>query len=72
MLWLYMNIKKHRAEENKKFENAVKMLCTFINPEAAKKVFSDSITMDSDGFEKDMKSIDPNFDYAAFVKAFGD
>lgn len=40
----------------------VQLLCTFINPEAAKKVFGEREISESEGFYDDLKAMDPNID----------
>lgn len=40
----------------------MQLLCTFINPEAAKKVFGEKEISESENFYEDLKALDPNID----------
>ena len=45
----------------------LKILCSFINPEAAKEVFGgDKEKVESENFFDDMKAMDPNFDESQY------
>lgn len=39
--------------------NNTRLLCSFINPEAAKRVFTEGEVSDSEGFLEDLKKLDP-------------
>jgi hypothetical protein len=59
-MWLYAHIQRNDVrDQNRKFER-MKVLCSFIDPERARKVFQDSEHIESEGFDADILSIDPN------------
>lgn len=48
----------------------MKLLCTFINPKAAKAVFTEGEKSESEGFFDDLKSLNPNFNPDDYKKDF--
>jgi hypothetical protein len=48
------------------------MICTFINPDMAKKVFNETEVHESEGFEDDLKNIAPGLDVEKFRAVLGD
>lgn len=63
MLWLYMNVKKDEHVIRKTIEHYSRLLCTFINPEIAKKIFNDEEEKTvNTNFEDQIKEMDPKFD----------
>lgn len=51
-----------------------KMVCTMVNPEAAKKVFRDEeeLVTENSNFEADIKAMDPKFDVNSISDLMGD
>lgn len=61
-LWIYAHLKKHdRTEEDKVFDR-IKMICTFINPDMAKNLFTEPDVVENTGFLQDVMKMDPKFD----------
>ena len=74
LLWLYIRVKRDESLQEKSVTNQTKLICSFINPEAAEKLFKDTevIESDSDEFERAIMERDPNFDMSTFKKMMGD
>jgi hypothetical protein len=60
-IWIYSHIKRLRKVEAEERMSALRLICTFINPKAAKEVFGEREIVESSGFFEDLKSMDPNF-----------
>ena len=74
ILWLYIRAKRDEALAEAAVTNQTRLICSFINPEAAEKVFKDIevIESDSDEFEKAIMERDPGFDMATFKRMMGE
>lgn len=74
ILWLYIRAKRDEALAEKSITNQTRLICSFINPEAAEKVFNntETIVSESDEFEKAIMERDPNFDMATFKRMMGE
>jgi len=73
-LWTYAHVKRAQKQRRDEAMSIVKLVCSFINPTAAKKVFTEPDVSVSTGFFDDMRAIDPNFDpsnYEADLQALG-
>lgn len=53
-------------KEEERLWNALRLLCTFINPQAAEKVFKEPEVSVNVGFEDNLKALDPNFDISKY------
>lgn len=60
-LWLYTHVKRRELLDKDSLEQAIRLLCTFVNPQMAKEVYEPKEALESDGFLDDLKKIDPNF-----------
>jgi hypothetical protein len=72
VLWLYVRAKRDELLREKMDTDQAKLICSFINPEAAEKVFKEQIVSVSDEFEQAILERDPNFDMSTFKKMMGD
>ena len=52
----------------KLMDGYVRLICSFINPEAAKQMFSEAEHVDNDGFMDDVMRIDPNLDMSEYME----
>ena len=65
--WIYAHIKRGQVAETKKMYDLAKLICSFINPEAAKSLFQTPVdTVENVGFLDDIRKIDPNFDESKY------
>ena len=44
----------------------VKIICSFIDPEKAKNMFTEGERVESEGFDEDIRNIDPNIDMTEY------
>ena len=66
-MWAYAHIKRRQRIEEEKRLDLVRLICTFINPQAADKVFGgEREPVENSGFIEDMKSLSPGFDAEKF------
>ena len=65
---MYSHVKRHKAMQQKETMDLVKMICSFINPAACKKLFMDTEVeeVENVGFWDDLKKIDPKMDPAKY------
>lgn len=69
---MYAHVKRRERIEYEKMDGLVRLLCSFISPEMAKKLFEDTKTIDSDNFFDDLASMDPHFDPSKYEDALAD
>lgn len=69
-LWTYAHIQRGKQIQNKEIFDYVKLVCTFINPTAAAKVFTEGEKSESDGFFDDLKALNPKFNPDDYKKDF--
>ena len=74
LLWLYVRAKRDESLKERALTNQTKLICSFINPEAAEKVFKEVDVVESDdaAFEEMIMERDPNFDMATFKRMMGE
>jgi hypothetical protein len=66
-LWMYARLKKHEMRTEKKMNDMMKLICSFINPSAASSMFRpDEESIENTGFYDDIKRMDPNFDKSKY------
>lgn len=67
-MWLMAQIQKRRQSEEARMFDNIKLVCSFIDPDRAKKVFTegDRVEVSDDDFFAEMKAMDQNFDSAEY------
>lgn len=69
---MFVRVKREESLKEKAVTDQTKLICSFINPDAANKVFKEEEVVESDDFENAILSRDPNFDMSTFKKMMGD
>jgi hypothetical protein len=65
---------KEKREERDYMYDMVKLICSVINPSAAKEIFSpeNQVIVTNSNFEQDLRNIDPNFNMDTVKEFLGD
>jgi hypothetical protein len=71
-MWLYAHVKRQRAEQRDQMHDFVNLICAFINPSAAKDLFTEPVVVTNTGFLDDLKKIDPKFDASKYSELLED
>ena len=58
---MYAQVRKDEKKQYDMSYNLVKLVCSFINPERAQRMFTEGEHINNEGFAEDLKSFDPNF-----------
>jgi hypothetical protein len=66
---MYARLRKKEREQYNQMYDLAKLICSFVNPEAAKTYFSTKPeTIENAGFYDDLKKLDPNFDASKYTE----
>lgn len=65
---MYAHLKKKERKQKDEIYDIVKLICTFINHEAAQTYFTDPDTVENVGFADDLLAIDPNIDMSKYAE----
>ena len=63
---MYAHLKKIERRNHNQMYDLAKMVCSFVNYNMAKAVFTEPETVENTGFLDDLKKLDPNFDEAKY------
>lgn len=69
---MYKHIKESERRGDEKLLEAVKLICSYIDPKRAYEQFGTKEVTDNVGFFDDLKALDPNFDPKNFDDVLGD
>lgn len=73
-LWILSQARKRKNSEDERTYDLVKLICSFIDADRAKKLFTEGerVEVDDSDFLAQMKEIDPNFDTKEYVEILKD
>ena len=65
---MYTRLKSHESKQYARMYDLVKLICSFINPEAAGEFFSTKPeSVENAGFYDDLRNLDPKFDKSKYT-----
>jgi hypothetical protein len=65
-MWLYAHVKRHELLKRDQMHDLANFICAFINPGAAKALFTEPEFVENTGFLDDLKNLDPRFDASKY------